>query len=148
MSKSTQGLFFVLIFLLMGCFPKKQSVNYIAPQCLSSQSQCHVYIEQTRFDVLFNVARVTPEQTFNIIVKAKLLEDKFLVNGFLEGKEMYMGKIPLFFEKDGQGNFVASTMLGSCAEKEMIWRMWLTISEQDNPDKAQQVFIDFTSYRA
>jgi hypothetical protein len=147
MFKSTHVLFFILMGLLQGCLPKKQHVIYTEPHCLTSQSQCYITLEQARFEILFNVDTVTPEQAFEIIVKGHSPEDNFLIKGYLEGKDMYMGKIPLFFEEDEQGNFVASTMLGSCSEKQMIWRLWLSISNQDKPNKAQQVFIDFTSYR-
>ncbi|MDO6446023.1 hypothetical protein Q4493_09585 [Colwellia sp. 1_MG-2023] len=148
MFKPAQGLLLLLMFLLVACMPNKEQRDiYVVPQCIASQSQCQINIAQARYDILFNVKSVTPEQPFSIIVKSKSLDGNVLISGYLEGKEMYMGKIPLFFEKDEAGNFVAPTMLGSCAEKEMIWRMWLIISDEKHPSKTQPVFIDFTSYR-
>lgn len=60
---------------------------------------------------------------------------------------MYMGKIPLFFTQNKPQRFSASTILGSCAEEEMVWRMWLIISDNTHQEKVQKVFIDFKSYR-
>lgn len=141
-------LFAITLFLLLSsCSPKNEQNNFIQPQCLASQSQCNITVSLGNFDILFNVETVLTEQTFNIIVKNNSLNDNLEIKGFLEGKEMYMGKIPLFFNKTKPQIFNAETLLGSCSEAEMVWRMWLYISDKTNREVTDKVFIDFKSYR-
>jgi len=133
--------------LLAGCMPIEKQNPFIDPHCLLSQSQCQVTLALGTFDILFNVHTVVPEQEFKIIVKSKSPNKNLEIKGFLEGKDMYMGKIPLLFTQNQPQIFSASTMLGSCSEKEMIWRMWLIIVDINHPEKIQKVFIDFKSFR-
>lgn len=142
-----QNSWFILIFLLSGCLPKNQQSTFIEPHCLVSQSQCQIKTEIGAFDILFNVDTVITENEFNIIVKSYSLNEDLEIKGFLEGREMFMGKIPLFFKKSNEQSFITSTMLGSCSEEEMIWRMWLTVTDKLNNDQTHKFFIDFKSHR-
>ena len=76
---------------------------------------------------------------------------------------MFMGKIPVMFSPSGQDNMmVTEALLGSCSQKQMVWRLWLTvlfeINNQSTTDNAvkesypndinqETFFIDFTSNR-
>lgn len=147
MNNQAYKLLCLLTFLLCGCLPKQTPINVIEPHCLASQSQCEIQNELGQFEVLFNIESVITEQAFNIIVRSHSPKGSVEVSGYLEGKDMYMGKIPLFFTQDNQQTHTASTMLGSCAEQEMIWRMWITITDKLQPEKAHSHFIDFKSTR-
>jgi hypothetical protein len=79
-------------------------------------------------------------------------ENSYSVVGYMEGKTMFMGKIPLFFNKEVKKNsayFLAQTMLGSCSEDKMIWRLWLTIENKvaSKSKVPTTFFIDFHSTR-
>ena len=91
------------------------------------------------------------EVPFSIRLSSSTIGSINNISGFLEGKDMFMGKVPVFFELDSNGEyFVAETLLGSCSEEKMIWRLWLTINgrqEQQNLDFEQTFFIDFESTR-
>lgn len=143
----SQSSMFILIILLSGCLPKNQQSTFIEPHCLNSQSQCLIKTDISDFDILFNVKTVITEQEFNIIIKNNSLNENLVINGFIEGKDMYMGKIPLFFQKNDKQIYIATTMLGSCSEEEMIWRMWLTVTDKLKKEETQKFFIDFKSYR-
>ncbi|GAA5217782.1 hypothetical protein ACFSJ3_06790 [Corallincola platygyrae] len=43
----------------------------------------------------------------------------------LSGDNMYMGYIPVMFEKDAEGVFVADMYLASCTQKDMRWKLTL-----------------------
>jgi hypothetical protein len=130
-------------------------------ECLTSQSICEAKTIFGKISVKFNVGKVLTEHPFSIRVELKkdhLLNDNFSpkdlysVVGYMEGKTMFMGKIPLFFSEDittEQNYFVAETMLGSCSENNMVWRLWLTVEKKsENNDKQQtSFFIDFQSSR-
>ncbi|MEI6895568.1 MAG: hypothetical protein V5789_13290 [Colwellia sp.] len=67
------------------------------------------------------------------------------VTAYLEGKDMFMGKVPVFFQQKGQSNvYLAQSLLASCSEEEMVWRLWVTI---DKNGEAKTFFVDFTSQR-
>ncbi|MEW6992280.1 hypothetical protein AADZ91_16545 [Colwelliaceae bacterium 6441] len=140
--------FLIAVIMFSGCTPQPESTIFVEPHCLPSQSQCKITNSFGSFDILFNVDTVITEQMFDIIIKKDSAFEKLKVTGYLEGKEMFMGKIPLFFEKYDLQTSVSKAMLGSCTEQDMTWRMWLTIADQENAEKAVTFFIDFNSKRS
>ena len=151
----------------MGCSQDKNEPEAIIPfQCLSDQSRCEVITEFGTVLVKFNVEKVLTELPFSILVEFKessLLSNeinqkdkqnnKLKVLGYMEGKTMFMGKIPLFFDNPLEDNkynqFIAETMLGSCSEDRMTWRIWITLEMNDINNKKEHTtfFIDFPSTR-
>ncbi|GLX80270.1 hypothetical protein tinsulaeT_36100 [Thalassotalea insulae] len=142
-------LFIVSSFLFAGCSPApKLASSYVSPQCINGQSQCQFDSTFGQFHLLFNVDKVTGEQEFQIIIQGDGLPDNLTVNAYLEGKSMYMGKIPLFFRYDAQQHhYVSDAILGSCSEPKMIWQLVLTLADAAN-NKSQTFFTDFQSYRS
>ncbi len=151
-----------LLFLLtlLACTPvKKNKLTVLPPQCLASQSKCSIETQFGHIDVLFNRNKILTEVPFSIYLK--LVNDEILneykilqVKAYMEGKEMFMGKIPVFFSHVEQKNtLVAETLLGSCSEEQMVWRLWLTVFFEEETDKKstgnlqETFFIDFTSSR-
>lgn len=154
----------------MGCSkaPELKSL-YVAPHCLSSQSLCTIETQYGQFSLLFNVDKVITEQSFTITLKAiskdnsaseqdKIDLSKFEISAFLEGRDMYMGKIPLFFKQGANGEFSAEALLGSCSEETMFWRLSLELKNNEvshlhNQNVNKNVFtdrfsIDFESTRS
>jgi hypothetical protein len=156
-------LIFLLCSILYGCSPHKSEQSLTTPfQCLKTQTRCEVITEFGAFLIKFNVDKVLTEYPFTIQVSRVKKEGttensnnetQLNVLGYMEGKTMFMGKIPLFFkisEDYKEGNsFIAETMLGSCSEDVMTWRLWITLVNQEKTEKNQQMtfFIDFDSMR-
>ena len=46
---------------------------------------------------------------------------------------MYMGKIPVLLDNDGQGKWSGWFMLGSCSEPVMKWQLRLNIKDKESP---------------
>jgi len=170
-------LFFMVIFILIGCFPVENKKNLsTSPQCLKSQSNCLVETKFGKVEILFNQEKILTELPFQIYLKmaalsnandivsegrsaggeSKLSHEILKVNSYIEGREMFMGKIPVFFSplEHNEGMF-AETLLGSCSQDKMVWRLWLTVFFENNEinskiDKGslqETFFIDFTSSR-
>ena len=148
----------------MGCSQDKNEHEQIIPfQCISDQSQCEIITKFGAVLVKFNVEKVLAELPFQIQLEFKkdhLLSDiphpKIInsVVGYMEGKTMFMGKIPLFFNRQLEGDedysFIAETMLGSCSEDRMTWRIWITLEMIDVNYKDQKTFfidVDSTRFR-
>lgn len=143
----------------------------LAASCLTTQSQCQIKSELGTFEVKFyqvqstvlkinsvdknikeTMQQIQTELPFSIILnfvnESERMTEISTVTGYLEGKDMFMGKVPVFFDKEIQeGEFIASSLLASCAEDVMVWRLWLTVQMADEQKSEQRFFIDFESQR-
>jgi hypothetical protein len=148
--------------MFFACSPeKKQQITATSFQCIPSQSACEVVTDFGLVSIKFNVQKVLTELPFQLRMELKdVLVDKENISdenlpkasGYMEGKAMFMGKIPLFFEQQNENNksiFTAETMLGSCSEDIMTWRLWLIIEKQGQGDDIKQTTfsIEFDSTR-
>lgn len=136
-----------LILLLLGCQPNIERAKRVAPHCLTSQSDCVVNLPQGNFSVLFDLEKVKPESEFSVTLVYQGEQEIERITGYIEGKNMFMGKIPLFFNpapnQQINTNFVAPTMLGSCSQPDMRWRIWFKVAFANK--QAQSFFIDFST---
>jgi len=122
-------------------------------QCIESQSQCEIDTELADFSIKFSQAKLAANvktelpffielsQQVSKVTKPKITQ----VSAYLEGRDMFMGKVPVFFEKaEGSHKFLAQSLLANCTEEQMVWRLWLTVKVGE---QEQTSFIDFTSER-
>ncbi|XPF95165.1 hypothetical protein ACM9HF_03895 [Colwellia sp. RE-S-Sl-9] len=126
---------FVLVFLVFcffGCEQnKKAKIEMRELKCISTQTPCLIKSPSGNFSVLFNIEPVVTENPFDIVLISESKYSIQKVSAYMEGKNMFMGKIPLFFELKLAENepyyqgqkmrYVANTMLGSCSEENMRW---------------------------
>lgn len=167
-------ILFLVLNALFACQPAdKKNTVLTDPKCLPGQSQCVINTPQGEFTVLFNVERVLTETPFEITVLylGNQVDEKQVnsnanskadnkgvekISGYLEGKDMFMGKIPLFLTENKLNEFNSQVMLGSCSRPDMVWRLWLTaqfssvnasdgLNESEQVLTQQQFFIDFPS---
>lgn len=76
--------------------------------------------------------KIIKTETENLFLLKADNIDSFKINSAkLEGKDMYMGVIPVFFTKV-DGYYQANAMLGACMHDKMIWQMTInaTINNQ------------------
>lgn len=142
---------FVFILAITACKGDKTSGNQknsassksvSEMQCMAQQTPCQFDVEGGRIDVLFDVSKVVAEQAFNMSVRYTGNKTINTVNGYMEGVEMYMGKIPLFFESTATSPsldntiktqvFQGEVLVGSCSAKTMTWKIWLSLTDSDN----------------
>jgi len=151
----------LFIFNLIACNPaqqasqKKNTLTQSPFTCLASQSRCEVLADHGTFTVKFSgqlaQGKVKTELPLNIqlLFNGKKADIQLKsVSSYLEGKTMFMGKIPVFFQLNEQGINIAETLLASCSEEVMTWRLWLTADIIQAGKVSQQTFfIDFDSQR-
>lgn len=154
-------IYIVLILNVLACGPvKKASSNKseLIPgsfKCLSSQSTCEVSSSYGVFKIQFSAQpeedKIKTELPFLIKLTFESINEIHQINNvssYLEGKSMYMGKIPVFFERTGSNVYVAESLLASCTEEVMTWRLWLDMEIMTGKKINQQgFFIDFDSER-
>ncbi len=119
-------------------------VKLDTPLCISGQSTCHISTDLGEFAILFDHAEIVAETSFNLILRSNE-SITVSVSGYLEGKDMYMGKVPLIFEQNAN-EYIARLLLGACSQPTMTWRMWLTFKDE-NSGKEFTRFVDFVSKR-
>jgi hypothetical protein len=161
------------VLLTSGCKPaaENSTVNINNPsvlQCIKSQSQCEISTDLGNFSLKFSQQQLSENVKTELpfLIELSLLSESSehntlhgtgqstahsiqksitKVSAYLEGKEMFMGKVPVFFEQGtNEPVYLAESLLASCSEEQMIWRLWITV-ELEN--KTQTFFIDFTSQR-
>ena len=74
-----------------------------------------------------------PEPEESVTLKILIPENQEIESAWIEGVNMYMGKIPVLLDNDGQGKWSGWFMLGSCSEPVMKWQLRLNIEGKDNP---------------
>ncbi|WP_286235771.1 hypothetical protein [Thalassotalea sediminis] len=97
-----------------------------------------------RIFVKFNREVLLAETPFTLTVYANKKQNIKNISGFMEGDNMYMGKVPLLFAKNGEHQFNAQGFIGSCGKQDMQWRIWITFIEQS--DKSHTFSITVPSY--
>lgn len=156
-------IIFLLLFNTLACEPTQRISNAEKAQqqghfsCLSSQSKCYINSEYGRFTIQFSgqveQGRIKTELPFYIQIKFDGNDDKYQlksVTSHLEGKSMYMGEIPVFFQLDEKtaNSLVAETLLASCSEDVMAWLLWFQFDLiVEGKLKKQSAFISFDSQR-
>jgi hypothetical protein len=153
-----------MLLLISACKPVTEQSNALAqqmplPQCIESQSRCEINTDYGDFSVKFSQIKLSDtiktELPFTIelsqrvskavqpIIAKELNITK--VSAYLEGRDMFMGKIPVFFEMHSNGTkFLAQSLLANCTEEQMVWRLWVKI---ESTEQEQNFFVDFTSQR-
>lgn len=155
----------VLFFLCTACKPNNTATikrDHLAkPQCISDQSDCLRITKVGNFSLLFDVKTIKTEVPFSLYIQYQGKLQLQSIAAYMEGKNMFMGKIPLFFKpaaltlnnsqntaNNKSRTFSAETMVVACSEPDMQWRVWVTAKLFDkNRQKtvSQQFFIDFNS---
>lgn len=153
----------LFIFNVLACNPiqqasqKKNLAPAIPFACLSSQSLCEVSTELGIFTIQFSGQTDSGKLKTELPFEIQLAYDALTanaqlksINSFLEGKTMFMGKVPVFFQiaENKNAPIIAQTLLASCSEEIMTWRLWLNVDViVEGKVKQQDFFIDFDSKR-
>lgn len=152
----------LLILNIFACNPiqqasQKKNMPQIPFSCLASQSNCEVITDLGVFSVQFSgqadMGKIKTELPFKIQLTFDARDKNVQlknVSSYIEGKTMFMGKIPVFFQMSDKGSnsTIAQTLLASCSDEVMAWRLWFTVEiEQADMRTKQDFFIDFESKR-
>lgn len=138
-----------MVIVLVSCSrdeaitPKLSDGKYY---CLGSATQCEHVTPFGQLSILFSTKEISEEVPFKILLKGLNDDPALLVSSYIEGAEMFMGKIPVFFEQNEAKERVAETMMVGCTEDEMKWRLWIEITDTQTNEKAR-FFKDFSVFR-
>lgn len=111
--------------------PENWSVsNGLGNQCEFVNLQCQFTIDDKAASALFTEQPVTEE---SVTVRLNLPEDLGIQSVWIEGENMYMGKIPVLPDQIEPGQWEGWFMLGSCSEPVMRWKMLVNIEGRSEP---------------
>ncbi len=149
-------VFSLALIFLSGCKPTNnlagsaQQVSTDKFRCLASQNQCSITNQLGTFDITFSVDPVLTEMPFHIMVDYQGEAEGLKLTAYLEGKDMFMGKVPVMFKPnaDNSKRFIAETMLASCSEDIMTWKLNVTVESALQASITPMTFIiEFDSKR-
>jgi hypothetical protein len=146
------------LFLISACKPVSEQdstkrANALVAQCIESQNQCEISTELGNFSIKFSQhqlsEKIKTELPFFIeltqLPQQETMQSITKATAYLEGRDMFMGKVPIFFEPESKKNtYLAESLLANCSEEQMVWRLWITVALEE---KSKTFFVDFTSQR-
>ncbi len=111
-------------FLLTACDDAAMSIDD------NMVDACCSYYPQHDENAEFALSRQTihPESPF--FVSISIAEGAQVVSASMSGVTMYMGSIPVVFEKQSQTKWVAQIMVGACSEPTMIWHLAVDVVQE------------------
>ncbi len=107
------------ICILFACTPEPK--NNLVKQGCSMNMPCNY---SGGFLISLENEQVTAESPF--IIRLSTPHNIKIEKAILEGVNMYMGSIPLFFKSEQKNTWHAEAMVGACSEPEMTWRLTVT----------------------
>ena len=105
-------------------------ISGLKSSCTFSNKTCEFLIDG---EVAIATFSTMPEPEESVTLKILIPENQEIESAWIEGVNMYMGKIPVLLDNDGQGKWSGWFMLGSCSEPVMKWQLRLNIEGKDNP---------------
>lgn len=126
----------LILILALGVYLSKQQVtttdidNGLGNPCTFVNLTCEIGHEQNKVSATFESI---PEAEESITVNFSLPFSQQIESVWIEGVNMYMGKIPVLLDNDGEGKWSGWFMLGSCSEPVMKWQLRLNIKDKESP---------------
>ena len=105
-------------------------VNGIGNSCNFVNETCEFLIDG---EVAIATFSTMPEPEESVTLKILIPENQEIESAWIEGVNMYMGKIPVLLDNDGEGKWSGWFMLGSCSEPVMKWQLRLNIKDKESP---------------
>ena len=107
----------------------EKSESYLPPEKCQQLSHCFTDDELTLW---LGSSEVKAEQEFSIFLHSRNNESLQIHSARIEGINMSMGYIPLFFSELSNNTYRASGLVGVCETQDMRWQIKLKISLQGN----------------
>ena len=112
-------------------FTDTNVVNGIRNSCNFVNETCEFNIDDRIAIAHFSVKPV-PEES--ITLSLTVPSGVEIESAWIEGVNMYMGKIPVLLDSDSDTKWSGWFMLGSCSEPVMRWQLRLNVKGQKKPN--------------
>jgi hypothetical protein len=105
-------------------------ISGLKNSCTFSNKTCEFLIDDELAVARFSTQPM-PEES--ITLSLRMPNDEIIESAWIEGVNMYMGKVPVLLEQSVKGEWSGWFMLGSCSEPVMTWQLRLNIKKQAAP---------------
>jgi hypothetical protein len=105
-------------------------ISGLKSSCTFSNKTCEFLIDGELAVARFS-SQPMPEES--ITLSLRMPNDEIIESAWIEGVNMYMGKVPVLLEQSVKGEWSGWFMLGSCSEPVMTWQLRLNIKKQAAP---------------
>ncbi|OUS26346.1 hypothetical protein A9Q98_10900 [Thalassotalea sp. 42_200_T64] len=136
-------LFIIFAFFGYQFIDHDKPINYGQNYCDFSAGVCSQIRDFGSFELTTMPKLIKAESEINFQLTSKNNAELEIQSAWLEGKDMYMGKIPLFFSAKN-GVYEANTLIGACTEEQMNWQMIIVLMT-DN--QQQRLVFEFISHQ-
>jgi hypothetical protein len=109
----------------------------LAKNCHFSNDSCSFSLNQQHVTARFSEH---PQPEESVTLTLRMPEGTIIESAWIEGVNMYMGKVPVLLEKQEGDKWTGWFMLGSCSEPTMNWQVRLNIAGENAP-----VYMYFTT---
>ena len=134
----------IVVFIYQTFISDDVEENSSSISCDFERGKCGFENEFGMFLLSAEPGLITTESEIQFGLTHEDLNSVTIESAYLEGRDMYMGKIPLFFEKNND-QLIASTMIGACIEKKMVWQMVINAKYNDAPFTMSYSFYSYRS---
>lgn len=114
----------------MAAKPALNPLNEIGDSCTFVNERCEFLINGNLSIAEFS-EKVEPETSITLVLDVPA--GTKIESAWIEGVNMYMGKVPVLLENKNNGKWSGWFMLGSCNESTMKWQLRLNIEGQAAP---------------
>jgi hypothetical protein len=114
----------------MSATPSSGSLKEIGESCTFVNEHCEFLIHGRHAYAEFS-EKVEPETSITLVLDLPVGTN--IESAWIEGVNMYMGKVPVLLENKHNGEWSGWFMLGSCNEEKMKWQLRLNIEGQAAP---------------
>jgi hypothetical protein len=106
--------------------------------CDLSHSPCRATIADSSLTVSLEEQPIRPEHDFQLQLSG-VASGVTPIKSWLEGQEMFMGRIPVLFSQQGEGQWQANTQVGACTSHRMVWLLTIEWSNGQRQQMALSV---------
>ncbi|MGL5006739.1 MAG: hypothetical protein ACRC53_05035 [Plesiomonas sp.] len=128
---------FIMVFFL-GLFvwrtfdnPVGKKITRISTACSLNEGACSLQESSTVVSASkVNIAKVTlsslpPKAEYPLQLVITGVTKNTIVSAYVEGRDMFMGKIPVVFSFEN-GRWIGDFTVGSCTSEQMVWQVNIT----------------------
>lgn len=116
----------LLILITIGLVIGQKEVSSDAEYCRMANGACSIDDSGVKIDIQFAPASIPLETELDIsMMSASPLSIR---QAWVEGINMYMGRIPVQFESNDGMNWHAPLFLGMCSEPDMQWQLIVEVT--------------------
>lgn len=108
-------------FFIVACKPTQESLPSPFCNLQSTSPECTYLLNNTAVTLHASNVNMPEEQELVLQIKGEKLGG--VTHAYLEGINMYMGKIPVMFNRADEKTLEARIRLGACGEPQMQWAL-------------------------